>query len=68
MIRVATDGSLFLLDTRGRWEVLGPSVPDPCPWFVEHVVLPAESHTVVSDSLAEAEAEFRRRERLLLEG
>lgn len=45
-----------------RWAAQGPGVPEPCPLGCRHVGLPYAPGT---DSLAEAEAEFARRDELL---
>ena len=49
-----------------RWHVAGPRALVQCPCSVEHTVM--DWHLIFrTDSLPDAEAEFRRRERLLRE-
>ena len=48
-----------------RWGVQGPDIPEKCICGADHCVM---EFVFGTDSLADAEAEFRRRERLLREG
>lgn len=55
-------------DIEERWCVTGPNVPVPCRCGSGHIAVPNKPLCYVTDSLAEAEAEYERRCALLRAG